>query len=241
MAVFPLVMNVIQFCLVDQVIKSSKEPETEEDEEEGGYRRIPTREADMDVTPRNLSVGGAKRRGSAPKSRSISPAGPATPLTPKSPLLSPANHGDGRRGVTGHHYGGDSPSPGLDVEHRIAEAFWANFAKRSPSDAESNSCARSAHSSKTGGEDRLRVRHGGRSGAPSPDSLRPIDVDSIHLDMTEGLLPLASDPPLTALSGISRLSDDMRLEARRSLSPVTRQTVPKHLDEDEELGLQEFE
>lgn len=61
MALFPLVMNIIQFCLVDQVIKGGKEEEygKGEDEEDmlDDYERLPGAEHDTDeAMERNTGV-----------------------------------------------------------------------------------------------------------------------------------------------------------------------------------------
>ena len=44
MMVFPVIMNVFQFCVVDQFIKAGQEGKRELDEEELVYRRVPTEE-----------------------------------------------------------------------------------------------------------------------------------------------------------------------------------------------------
>lgn len=45
MAIFPLIMNVVQFCLVDQVIKAGRVEEVEED----GYERVATDGLDVEA------------------------------------------------------------------------------------------------------------------------------------------------------------------------------------------------
>lgn len=74
LAIFPITMNVFQFCVMDQVIKAGKGAEAKErgdgedddDEEMDGYEPVPTRERD-DVlgSPRRLPSGAAMSRTSS--------------------------------------------------------------------------------------------------------------------------------------------------------------------------------
>lgn len=229
MAAFPLVMNVIQFCLVDQVIKSSREGDKDDIDVEAGYRRIPAREADVATTPRALTVGHARRRGSALNSRS------ASPITPNSPLLSPADVRDSKWGIgVRHEYDSTTPSPIL--REGPTAAFWASLTKRSlEGEQEGSSVFGRSFDSTLNGDHSLVVRHGQRSGAPSPDSLRAESMESRKVKAPEDVSIPASDPPSSVYATI-RLSDDMRVEARKSLSPVVKQglTVSR-----EEWGLTE--
>lgn len=240
MAIFPLVMNVIQFCLVDQVIKAGNQVEKEEDEEEGGYTRVLTREADHEPAPRALSVSTARRRGSTVKSRSTSPAAPTTPNTPNSPLLSPA---DRKAGGLRSGYGSTTPSPGASMDDGTSGVFWASLIRPSISAegiTESSTIARSADSSSLGEEGMLRPRHGTRSGAPSPDSLRYDGATSVVIEPSD-FSAVCSDSPLTAVSTASKLSDELRREARNSLSPKMRRSVPGAREEGEGWGLTDLE
>lgn len=75
LAIFPVIMNVFQFCVMDQVIKAGKgaeakergEPDEYDDEEMDGYEPVPTREAETDYpSPRRRAsslrdgVGGSR-------------------------------------------------------------------------------------------------------------------------------------------------------------------------------------
>lgn len=71
LAIFPVIMNVFQFCVMDQVIKAGKGAEAKErageddyDEEEmDGYEPVPTRERDVDAP------GSPRRRASSLRDR----------------------------------------------------------------------------------------------------------------------------------------------------------------------------
>ena len=233
MAIFPLVMTVLQFCLVDQVIKAGKEQEKAGDEEEGGYRRVPTRETEVDATPRGLTVKEARRRGSTVKSRAGSPSIP-TPTMPSSPLLSPAE-GEGRQ-----DYGSATPSPGTNFGNKRSGIFWERLLGQDLGEADNvddGLNGRSADSSIFDGEETLKRRHYKRSGAPSPDSQRGANEDTAQLDTSKDLSPVLVDPPTTAFSTNSRLSDDLRQQASRNLSPsATRHLTVSH-EQDEQWGL----
>ncbi|KAL1407131.1 hypothetical protein Q8F55_006545 [Vanrija albida] len=114
LAIFPVIMNVFQFCVMDQLIKAGKgadakdeqDDEGYDDDEEGGYRPLPTRETDMEASfamssprHRNASLRDGDRPGglrSRSGSRSsIAPivtsrASSATASAPTSPLYPPA-------------------------------------------------------------------------------------------------------------------------------------------------------
>ena len=240
MAIFPFVMNVIQFCLVDQVIKSGKELVKEEDDDDvEGYRRVPTREADIEAMPWGLSVGETRTRGSTVKSRSRSPAGLSTQITPRSPLFTPVDRCQGKRGNLRQDYGSTTPSSNTSLKEGSLEVYWSSLVERNPSADEcggSSLVATSTDSSVTGGEDMLRGRKGKRSGAPSPDSLRTVYRNA---DPAEEPSPVNADPPLTAFSTDSSMSDEMRRDARSSLSPTVSHPTPSLYEEEEEMKVRE--
>ena len=234
MAIFPLVMTVLQFCLVDQVIKAGKEQEKEGDEEEGGYSRVPTREAEIEATPRGLTVKEARRRGSTVKSRVPSPSISPAPIMPSSPLLSPAD-GEGRQ-----DYGSATPSPGANSGNRRSGIFWERLLRRESGvedDVEDGLNGTSADSSVFGGEETLQVRQYKRSGAPSPDSQRGANGDTTQLDASKDFSPVLADLPTTAFSTNSRLSDDLRQQASRNLSPSATHHLPESREDNEYWGL----
>jgi hypothetical protein len=57
MAVFPIIMNVIQFCIVDQFIKAGRTDTVEDKEEEDTeYTRIATDEEEQRYKPSNIAL-----------------------------------------------------------------------------------------------------------------------------------------------------------------------------------------
>ena len=153
MALFPLVMNIVQFCIVDQVIKAGQSnKDLNMDDEESGYHAVPTREADGDLT-RGRSSSRESRHRHLKSSRQSSPL--STPRLPKSPLMVPAVDTP-----VNHDYGSTSTSPSPAGE---ATSVWVKMAKRrNSSDTDLTSDLAT---------ERLSVgRESRRSGAPSPDS-----------------------------------------------------------------------
>lgn len=111
MAIFPVIMNIIQFCIFDQIIKAGKgdlkdgdaddEDKEDEDDDGEGYRRVPTQDIESTPRTRRQRPPGARRRGSSAHTSRAS-----TPV-PKSPLLEPSSLGSKK------DYGSTSPSPNL--------------------------------------------------------------------------------------------------------------------------------
>ncbi|WOO84637.1 Vacuolar membrane protein [Vanrija pseudolonga] len=120
LAIFPVIMNVFQFCVMDQLIKAGKGAEAkddhdsdnyDDDDDEEGYRPLPTRETDVEasfamVSPRhrNTSLRDSDRPGGL-RSRSGSRSSIAPIITtsrsssvtasaPTSPLYPPAAQDD---------------------------------------------------------------------------------------------------------------------------------------------------
>jgi len=236
MAFFPVVMNIIQICIFDQIIKAGKTlggDEGDEDVDGGdrGYRPIPS--GDIEASPggmrrRNSGLkGGMSRSGSvdggsrsASRNRSVL----STPI-PSSPLLAPSTSGSRT------NYGSTPSSPA--PEHPGSGSFWRNILDgRSnpnppPALLPTSSSPQDSHLSTA-----TATRHDWRSGAPSPESYRPdasqddritrLDLSSDH--RKEG----RSRPSLelsTQFGHISRLSDDMGREARRQLSPQAKASM----------------
>ncbi|WRT63998.1 uncharacterized protein IL334_000925 [Kwoniella shivajii] len=113
MAIFPLVMNILQFCLVDQVIKAGKDDDDVNDDEEGEYgisnsggeyRRVRDHEDLENVLPlpvhpsRDLHHTGKDQIVSSNSRRRSSV------MIPSSPLLSPSPNPN-------RDYGSTTPSP----------------------------------------------------------------------------------------------------------------------------------
>ncbi|GFZ44722.1 hypothetical protein JCM24511_02447 [Saitozyma sp. JCM 24511] len=180
MALFPLVMNVIQFCLVDQVIKGGKgdEAKDEEEEEDGGYERVPTREADVEAGP-------APRRRSSTKDglvRRASSSQPGSVLT--SPYLAPVD--------SAKRYGSISPSPSPRTSPR-------------PSAEGSRSATWSGVLRETG--DTLDTRDR-RSMAPSPESTEPVSPASAMFASVSRLTEDAGREARRSLSPTTRAGHD---------------------------------
>lgn len=119
LAIFPVIMNVFQFCVMDQLIKAGKGAEAkndhdsdtyEDDDDEEGYRPLPTRETDVEASfamhsprHRNTSLRDSDRPGGL-RSRSGSRSSIApiirsrsssiTASSPTSPLYPPAAQDD---------------------------------------------------------------------------------------------------------------------------------------------------
>ena len=224
LALFPLIMNVVQFCLVDQVIKADKEISKDIGEDESGYSRVATRDSDVEATPRGLSVVEARRRGSThTKHEATSPSVSATISMPSSPLLSTADGNDGSHNSI-RHYG----SAGLHSVPSLSENGPRNLlvypdqpdARDNSSEAASSMVSRESASNL--GDGLLQVRQRRRSNAPSPDSILPTGCDLANSVLFDNTSPIDDEPPTTAVSAASQLSDEIRREARRSLSPIAR-------------------
>lgn len=246
MAIFPVIMNIIQFCIFDQIIKAGKgdakdgagdeEDKEDEDDEGDGYRRVPTQ--DIESTPRAR----ARRRGSSAHTSRVS-----TPV-PKSPLLEPTSLGSKR------DYGSTSPSPNLTPRLSVdgsgagsrsgrngtgpGGTFWQNMLSasvgteasgtstyatpRSFSTYQDSNLGASSTATANGG-----TREDWRSGAPSPESFRPDSeglVERIpHIDLSPHSDVDQELPPINTSSAqfghVSRLSEDQGREARKQLSP----------------------
>ena len=149
MALFPLVMNIIQFCIVDQVIKASTGDEREYTEDQR-YHRVPTGNPDSEAT-----LGGSSMSDTQNEQTKHTPL--PSPRYPKSPLLraqmSTPKHAD---------YGstGTSPTPS---EVDGSTSTWVRMAKRRPS-------SETESDSDTTADDHLDAPRANRSDAPSPDS-----------------------------------------------------------------------
>jgi hypothetical protein len=236
MAFFPVVMNIIQICIFDQIIKAGKtlggdEADGDTDGGDRGYRPIPS--GDIEASPggmrrRNSGLkGGMSRNGSidggsrsASRNRSIL----STPI-PSSPLLAPSTSG------SRNNYGSTPSSPA--PEHPGSGSFWRNMLEGSsnpnppPTSIPTSSSPQDSHLSTA-----TATRHDWRSGAPSPESYRPDpsqDDRITRLDLSsEHERESRSRPSLelsTQFGHVSRLSDDMGREARRQLSPQAKASM----------------
>nr|XP_031861258.1 uncharacterized protein CI109_003228 [Kwoniella shandongensis]KAA5528330.1 hypothetical protein CI109_003228 [Kwoniella shandongensis] len=239
MAIFPLVMNVFQFCLVDQVIKGPKSPDDENGEGHDGereYRRLPTWEGDVEHGPADgtTTTTSIRRRGS---SAMVKEREDGNVPIPSSPLLSPAVY---------EGYGSTFPSPvgsptktpanGLTADENIWSRIM-NSRKDGASSTEPTSS--SAFDGEEG--DRLEVRRDdrrARSTAPSPDSVRP------ELEGSEPPSPVDTleDKGRSASSRIGtsttrRLTTEAEVEARWTLSPPESPTVGATREERDQVGL----
>lgn len=236
MALFPVVMNIIQICIFDQIIKAGKTLGGDEDEGDGeggggAYRPIPS--GDIEASPGGMrrrnsgSKGGMSRSGSmdggsrsASRNRSIL----STPI-PSSPLLAPSTSG------SRNHYGSTPSSP--VPEHPGSGSFWRNMLDgRSNTTAPPTSLPISSSPQDSHLSTATATRHDWRSGAPSPESYHPELSHDEHVTR----LNLSSEqeregrgrPSLelsTQFGHVSRLSDDMGREARRQLSPQTKASL----------------
>lgn len=238
MAVFPVIMNIFQFCIFDQIIKAGKgdaKGEEEDDKEDGddgeGYRRVPTR--DIESSPRqrqgrrDSSVRSRKDTGG---SRSSTPA-----PVPRSPLLEPSTC----NGSPNKAYGSTLPSPRLSGEGNgpgPGGTFWQNLLNVNASgsrSAASASAPPSPQDSRLGTSMTATARDDWRSGTPSPDSYRPdpndadTSIPQIDLDLSPHSEHSNSPPPSPSVNSsaqshfghVSRVSQDQGREARKQLSP----------------------
>lgn len=156
MAVFPLTMTVIQFCIVDQVIKAGgKIASGDYDEEQGGsggggggaYTRLSTGDSSAFLRPEDTS--------SQHLAADIPPS--KSPVLPSSPLLSASRQS----------------SPGLSRRYGSMtttrnESMWEAISRERPEENEDE--AYSTYVNALGTEDRLDSRNK-RSRAPSPDTI----------------------------------------------------------------------
>lgn len=262
MALFPVCMNIIQFCIFDQIIKAGKgdtkdgdgddeDKEDEDDEEGGGYRRVPTQ--DIESTPRSL----ARRRGSSAHASRAS-----TPV-PKSPLLEPTSLGSKK------DYRSTSPRPSPSPRHSLeggsgrtgpgpAGGFWSSMLSASVgTDASNTSAYATPRSFLTSPQDSVSrlgasstatatggTRDDWRSGAPSPESFRPDPSEDLARVPQIDLSHLESDTSLPRIvtsssqfGHVSRLSEDLGREARKQLSPRSSTMVSVN---DDGVGMKDF-
>ncbi|KAK6905521.1 hypothetical protein L486_07124 [Kwoniella mangroviensis CBS 10435] len=200
MAIFPLVMNVLQFCLVDQVIKAGgKEDEEDDYNERGGdYQRIRGHDDDQhNVNGRGDIESGLTRQISSNSINRNSRKGSSPSIViPSSPLLT-SNQRD---------YGSATPSPiGSPVKNKSilpgqttdSNSLWSKLINKvsdvssstrssstvffdAQTDLESNPNSVQSRSTiggtSEGGTSRLYVRdernrRGQRSAAPSPETM----------------------------------------------------------------------
>ena len=237
MALFPVVMNVIQICIFDQIIKAGKTLGGDEevghgDGGDGGYRPIPS--GDIEASPggvrrRNsgskggMSINGPMDGGSRSASRTRSVL--SSPI-PSSPLLAPS------ASPSRNDYGSAHSSPRPELS--ASGSFWRGMLdgrtdtiSGQPTLHPTSSSPQDSHLSTA-----TAKRHDWRSGAPSPESYRPDPSHDAHitrLDISgEGDKDRRSRPSLelsTQFGHVSRLSDDMGREARRQLSPQAKQSM----------------
>jgi hypothetical protein len=236
MAFFPIVMNIIQICIFDQIIKAGKtlggdEGDEDADGEDRGYRPIPS--GDIEASPggmrrRNSGLkGGISRSGSidggsrsASRNRSVL----STPI-PSSPLLAPSTSGSRT------NYGSTPSSPA--PEHPGSGSFWRNILdNRSNTNAPPTLLPTSSSPQDSHLSTATATRHDWRSGAPSPESYRPDpsqDDRITRLDLSSEHAREGRNRPSLELSTqfghVSRLSDDMGREARRQLSPQAKASI----------------
>lgn len=209
LAIFPLIMNVFQFCVVDQVIKAGKHAEAktehhdsdydaEEDvESDGGYRPVPTREADIEAyglpSPRRR---GSSLRGSKPPSR----AGSFIGSSPNSPLFQPEDS----RLLNADYESRAIKSPTSARFTLGGENVWTAVARQ----RDEGAAVESTSTSTGAGTERGR-----RSDAPSPEADDPFE----ETDEPRALEPVGGGQP--PFSAVSRLSTEAQRDARRELSP----------------------
>ncbi|WVR05760.1 hypothetical protein IAU60_002785 [Kwoniella sp. DSM 27419] len=248
MAVFPVIMNIIQFCLVDQVIKAGKDDQEDGNEnDDRGYRRVPGEGRDEDD---DVEAGAPSRRGSvaaARLSKSLSrKESTGTPVIPSSPLLSPAVHPT---------YGSTSPSPmGSPAKSRVKrdpatnlavgdQSVWTKIMDRintaTPSSGSSSrdrsivgeaeeEPSYAGHLHVTGEYDRHQ-----RSTAPSPDSLHSSSFSEEQVGSGKPDLAVETD----TVQGVSRYPpEDLERSARWTLSPPESPVVRERADS---LGLRD--
>lgn len=226
MAVFPLIMNIVQFCLVDQVIKAGGKIDDDDEEEEGGaggggggggsgrriygtgdeeegYRRVPGWEHDLDgrASGDDSFTGMTQKKGEeGDGEETVMARGNA------SPLLSPSRY-DG--------YGSTTPSPvGSPTKSVEGQDVWTRMLGKSKGQGGSGGSSLKerlgadmsrdtwwAYPEDEEDEEGGSAERNTRSHAPSPESIRP-----------GGSSALASH---TA----RRLTSELEREARLTLSP----------------------
>lgn len=208
MAVFPLIMNIVQFCLVDQVIKAGGKIDDDEEEggaggggggsgrrimgdEEEGYRRVPGWEHDLDgrASGEDSFTGMTQKKGEeGDGEETVMARGNG------SPLLSPSRY-DG--------YGSTTPSPvGSPAKSVGGQDVWTRMLGKSKGQGISRD-GWWAYPEDGDGEDEQggSARRNTRSHAPSPESIRPAGIPAVA--------------PHTA----RRLTTELEREARWTLSP----------------------
>jgi hypothetical protein len=236
MAFFPVVMNIIQICIFDQIIKAGKtlggdEGDGDADGGDRGYRPIPS--GDIEASPGGMRRRNSGLKGGMPRSGSIDGGSRSasrnrsvlsTPI-PSSPLLAPSTSG------SRNNYGSTPSSPAH--EHPGPGSFWRKMLDgRSNPDAPPTSLPTSSSPQDSHLSTATATRHDWRSGAPSPESYRPDpshDDRITRLDLSsEHERESRSRPSLelsTQFGHVSRLSEDMGREARRQLSPQAKASM----------------
>ncbi|KAL7420268.1 hypothetical protein Q5752_005237 [Cryptotrichosporon argae] len=223
LAVFPLIMNVFQFCVIDQIVKAGTgakgvdgadndagdAPGDERGRTGSGYERVPTRDIDHDHAYAHAGRGDLRRRNSSARDLTQSPQSASMPA---SPLM---HAQDGRKP---DHYGATSPRPAQEVRLRrpsrnsLRDDARASTGPALGLGAPTGTGSKSPASSVTlaldaDADDKLDNRPSDhRPGVPSPDTA-------------------ASVAPSTDLS---RLGDAAR-DARRELSPPRSRHVERGL------------
>ncbi|WVQ71007.1 hypothetical protein IAR50_000532 [Cryptococcus sp. DSM 104548] len=219
MAVFPLIMNIVQFCLVDQVIKGSAQTdEGQKDEgprdgrgrrgrggEGDGYSRVPDWEADLDS-------------GEGPNSVSKTRDAVDRDLPPSSPLLSPGGH-DGYGSTTPSPMGSPTNSNSFLPDNLSGGSIWSRMTGKAGSGAEGPKLGEAGSStwweySEAAEEGRLSVplERASRSKAPSPDSAKASKLAS-----TSSISPPSAsfDPPVPADPSSSATSSSSAARPRQ--------------------------
>ncbi|WVO17801.1 hypothetical protein L204_105499 [Cryptococcus depauperatus] len=241
MAFFPLIMNVVQFCLVDQVIKASKADEDETRDDGQGYNRVPDWEGDEESQAAHGPVLDARQ------------VKVETTLPPSSPLLSSSNH---------QGYGSTTPSPiGSPTRGVNNESVWQEMISKTSPTARSEihaTVSSSKDSWDSNPDGRRNLDHpferGERSNAPSPDLLphpaNPCDLSNT-LEASAASLEDASQPtqaPVyekewgtsSTVSQKRRITSDIEREARLTLSPPESPIIrerERSEDSRDEMGL----
>ncbi|KAE8540031.1 hypothetical protein D1P53_003969 [Cryptococcus gattii VGV] len=208
MAIFPLIMNIVQFCLVDQVIKAGGKIDDDDEEsaggaggggggggrvygtgdEEEGYRRVPEWEHDLDGRPSGEDSFTGMTKKEREEGDGEETRGTGLPLS--SPLLSPSRY-DG--------YGSTTPSPvGSPTKSVEGQDLWTRMLGKSKGGggSSSGSLKERLGAGKSGkvsrdtwwaypededeeDEEGGSVQRNTRSHAPSPESIRPAGLSAV--------------------------------------------------------------
>ncbi|EAL22144.1 hypothetical protein CNBC2820 [Cryptococcus deneoformans B-3501A] len=248
MAIFPLIMNIVQFCLVDQVIKAGGKADDEEGrihdtgDEEEGYSRVPDWENDLDGHGRGSGEGSPREMTKKEEEETMARAtGISTALPPSSPLLSPARY-DG--------YGSTTPSPvGSPTKSVEGQNMWTKMMSKSKDTgggSSNNASLKERHgvnsrkSSNTwweypddededgGGGLEAPIQRNTRSHAPSPESVYPAELPPpfvVNGSSAAAFRKNSRTPPEWGASSTHsshtarRLTSEVEREARLTLSP----------------------